>query len=102
MPAGRLPALGEDAERRPADRQLGKLGVDAAELVAPVVVGLLDLDAAHRQRLALRADRAEAAAPALGLTQQVDVDLDLVDLLHAPDVRVPELLVRVDEGAGPV
>ena len=64
-----------------------------------MVVGLLDLDPAHRQRLALRADRAESAAPALGLPQQVDVDLDLVDLLHAADVGVPELLVRVDERA---
>ena len=69
---------------------------------APAVERLLDLDAAHRQRLALRADRAESPAPPLGLTQQVDVDLDLVDLLHAADVRVPELLVRVDERARPV
>ena len=59
--------LGENPEGRAADRQLGKLGVDAAELVAALVIGLLDLDAAHRQRLPLRADRAEAPAPPLGL-----------------------------------
>src|SRR5581483_5872895 len=92
-----LAQLREDAEGRPAERELGELGVDAAELAAPVVVRLLDLDAAHRQRLALRPDRAEAAAAPLGLAQEVDVDLDVVHLLHAADVRVSELLVRVDE-----
>jgi len=64
-----------------------------------VVVGLLDLDPAHRQRLPHRADGAEPPAAALCLAKQVDVDLDLVDLLHAADVGVPELFVRVHEGA---
>ena len=36
----------------------------------------------------------------LGLLEQVEVDLDVVDLLHAADVRVPPRLVRVDERAG--
>ena len=94
--------LGEDAEGRPPDGQLRELGVHAAEVVGAVVVGLLHLDPAHRQRLAPRAHRPEPAPPALGLAQEVDVDLDLVHLLHAADVRVPELLVRIDERAGAV
>src|SRR4051812_495818 len=101
MPAG-LPDLGENAEGRPADGQLRKFGVDAPELAAALVVGLLDLDPAHRQRLPPRADRPEAAAPPFRLAQQVDVDLDVVDLLHAADVGVPELFVGVDERAGAV
>src|SRR6266511_3099520 len=94
--------LGEDAEGRPAHRQLRELRVHAAEVVAAVPVGLLDLDPAHRQRLADRADGAEATVPRLRLPQQVDVDLDLVHLLHAADVRVAELLVGIDEGAGAI
>ena len=66
----------------------------AAALVAP-----LDLGAAHRQRLALRPHRAEAAAPRSAVAQQVEVDLDVEDLLHAADVGVPELLERVEERA---
>src|SRR5262249_18074843 len=31
--------------------------------------------------------------------EEAKIDLDLVDLLHAPDVRVAELLERVDERA---
>src|SRR5205085_5503246 len=38
----------------------------------------------------------------LGSPQQVEVDLDVEDLLHATDVGVAELLVRVEEGAVPL
>ena len=58
-----------------------------------------DLDLAHRQRRAGGADPAEAVPPGLRRLQQVEVDLDVVDLLHAADVRVPPRLVRVDERA---
>ena len=44
-------------------------------------------------------DGAESAASGLRLFEQLEVDLDLVDLLHAADVRVPPGLVRVDERA---
>jgi hypothetical protein len=74
-----------------------ELGVAAAELVEPVLVARRDLDLAHRQRCAGRADPAEALAPRLGGPQQVEVDLHPVHLLHAADVRVAESLVRVDE-----
>ena len=92
---------GEDAERRRPDRQLAELGVDAAGVLRARRVGLLDLGLAHRQRLAHRADRAEAGLPPLGRAEHVEVDLDVVDLLHAADVGVPPALVRVDEGAAP-
>src|SRR4051794_8419592 len=42
----------EDAERRPADRELVELRVHAPEVVEAVLVARVDLDAAHRQRLA--------------------------------------------------
>ena len=74
-----------------------ELGNPAAELVLAVRVRPDDLHLAHRQRRAPRADGAEAAAARLGLLEQVEVDLDVVHLLHAPDVRVPPRLVGVDE-----
>ena len=80
--------------------QLVELGVAAAELVLAVRVRPDDLDLAHRQRRAAGAHGAEAAASGLGLLEQVEVDLDVVDLLHAADVRVAPRLVRVDERAG--
>jgi hypothetical protein len=55
---------------------------------------------AHRERLADGSDRAEAASSRLRRAQQVEVDLDLVDLLHAADVGVSELLERVGERTG--
>ncbi len=58
-----------------------------------------DLDLAHRQRGSARADGAEPAAAGLGLLEQFEVDLDVVDLLHAADVGVTPSLVRVDERA---
>src|SRR6185503_14014188 len=68
-------------------------------LVLPALVARRHLDLAHRQRRARRADAAEAFAPSLGGAEQVEIDLDGVDLLHAADVRVPPRLVRVDERA---
>ena len=48
-----------------------------------------------------RANCPEAVtAAALRFAEEVEVDLDLVDLLHAPHVGVPELFVRIDERAG--
>src|SRR5207247_2461181 len=44
---------------------------------------------------------AEATLASLGLTQGVEVDLDVEHLLHAADVRPPQLLVCVDERTGP-
>ena len=90
----------EDAERRALARKLVELGDAASELVLAVRVRAHDLDLAHRQRRPARADGAEARPARLGLLEQVEVDLDVVDLLHAPDVRVAPRLVRVDERAG--
>ena len=87
----------EDAEGRALARKLVELGNATAEVVLAVRVRPDDLDLAHRQRGAARANGAEAAAARLGLLEQVEVDLDVVDLLHAPDVRVAPRLVGVDE-----
>jgi len=76
-----------------------ELRIEASELVAPVVVAALDLDVAHRQRRCGCPDRPEALAPRFRLAQEVEVDVDCEDVLHAADVRMPELLVRVEEGA---
>src|SRR5207248_5678717 len=89
----------EDAEGRLADGELGKLGIHAAELVGSALVAALDLDRAHRERPADRLHGAEAALARLGGAEQVEVDLDAVDLLHATDERVPVILVGVEEGA---
>src|SRR5438445_5640721 len=76
--------------------------VCSSDLRALSPVALLDLDAAHRERLPHCSHRAEPAAPDFGRAQQLQVDLDLVHLLHAPDVGVPELLVGVDERTRPL
>ena len=86
----------EDLEGRLAGGKLGELRVAAADLVVAVGVAAVDRAPAHRQRLLQRADRAEPAR-LLRLLQQVEVDLDGVDLLHAADVGVPERLVGVEE-----
>src|SRR5262249_9143490 len=92
--------LREDAERWLPYRQLAELGIDASGLLVRARrVGLLDLGLAHRQWLAHRTNRPAARRPALGRPQHVEVDLGLVDLLHAADVGVPPCLVRVDERA---
>ena len=46
-----------------------------------------------------RGSRRSPACASLGRPQHVQVDLDVVDLLHAADVGVAPRLVRVDEGA---
>ena len=45
----------------------------------------------------MRGANGAEAAGALGRSQEVEVDLDVVHLLHAADVRVAELLVRIEE-----
>src|SRR5690242_796207 len=94
--------LRENPERRLADGQLVELGVDAAQLVAPALVTRLDLDLAERQGWVRHAHRAEAGARRLRLDQEIEVDLDVEDLLHAANVRVAELLVCVEERATPL
>jgi len=74
-----------------------ELGDPAAEVVLAVRVRADDLDLAHRQRRPASADGAESTSAGLGLLEQVEVDLDVVDLLHATDVGVSPRLVRVDE-----
>ena len=76
-----------------------ELRIDAPELVLPSLVAALDLDAAHRQGLPVRAHRPELAA-LLCLEHQDEVDLDVEDLLHAADVRAAELDERIEERAG--
>src|SRR5262245_183955 len=90
--------LRDDAEARRSHRQLEELRVHAAELIGLRVVAARDLDLAHRQRLPRRADGAEAAALLRG-EQEVEVDLDVEDLLHAADVGVPDFLERVQKRA---
>ena len=50
-----------------------------------VLVARLDLGPAHRQRPPGRPHGAESLAAPLGLAQHLEVDLGLVDLLHAAD-----------------
>src|SRR5687767_15217111 len=87
------------AERRLAPRKLVKLGIDAAELVGAVLVAGRHGRLAHRERLANGLHRSEAAPADLGLAQRVEIDLDVVHLLHAADVSAAQLLIGVDEGA---
>ena len=90
----------EDAERRAFAGELVELGDAAAEVVLAVRIRADDLDLAHGQRRPAGAYGAEAAPTCFGLLEQLEVDLDFVDLLHAPDVRVAPCLVGVDERAG--
>jgi hypothetical protein len=76
-----------------------ELGVHAAEVVAPAEVGALDLGAAHRQRVACGPNSAEARLAGFGFLEELEVDLDPEDLLHAADVRPADLLERVEERA---
>jgi hypothetical protein len=93
--------LREDPEARLAERELVELGVDAPELVLSPLVAAVDLDAAHRKRLPIRANGAELSS-LLGLEHQPEVDLDIEDLLHAPDVGATELYERIEERTGPL
>ena len=75
-----------------------ELGVHATELAGAFgAVALLYLDAAHRKRRPRRPHRSEAFPPGFGLVQHLEVDLGVVHALHAADVRVTELLERVQE-----
>jgi hypothetical protein len=78
-----------------------ELRIDAAEFPRSVgAEALLDLDAAHGQRCARRAHRAEALSFCLRLVEHLEVDLDAEDLLHAADVRVAEFFEGVEERTG--
>jgi hypothetical protein len=74
-----------------------ELGVHAAEVVGPADVGALDLRAAHRERVPSRLDGAEAGSPDLGFLQQLEVDLDPEDLLHATHVGPTGFLEGVEK-----
>ena len=89
--------LRKDAEARLSLWELEELGVDAAEPVGPVLVARLDLAAAHREWVAPGFHGAEAGTFRLGRLEQVEVDVNREHALHAADVRVAELLVRVEE-----
>src|SRR6266550_3777164 len=78
---------GKDPETGFAHREFVELGVEAADVFGAAVVAALDLDAAHRQRLVRRLDGTELTA-GLGGTEEVEVDLDVEDLLHATHVGV--------------
>jgi len=83
-------------------RDLVELRVAAPELVTAALVAGCNLDLAHRQRSAGGADPTESVASLLGGAQQVEIELDRVDPLHAPDILVPPGLVCVDERARPL
>src|SRR5689334_22290356 len=91
--------LREDAEARHVSRKLVELGVPAADIVATALVAGGHLDVAHRQRRPPSPHAAEAAAAALGRLEDVEVDLDVEDFLHAAHVRPAPGLVGVDERA---
>jgi len=78
-----------------------KLGVDAPEVVAPADIGALDLGATHGQRISVGPNSTEARGSGFGFLQELEIDLDREDPLHAPDVRPADLLERVEEGARP-
>jgi len=79
-----------------------ELGVHAAEVVGAADVGALDLGAAHRQRVARGPDSTEARFPGFGFLEQLEIDLDPEDLLHAADVCAADLFERVQERARPL
>jgi len=76
-----------------------ELGVHAAEVVGPAEVGALDLGVAHRQRVASGLDSTEARGSGFGFLQELEVDLDAKDLLHAAHVRPADLFEGVEERA---
>src|SRR5690242_11392644 len=93
-------AARDDPDRAAVAGQLVELRVDAAHRILAVLVGPLDLNRAHRQRLAHRAHAAEAVAAPGRALEDVEIDVGGEDLLRAADVRAPERLVGVEEGAG--
>ena len=106
MPAGRegrRADLREHAEGGLAHRQLGELGIHASELALRGARSTTTTSARHigsgrRVARTRRSPHASARLP----SSRSQVDLALVDLLHAAEVRVAELLVRVDERALPL
>src|SRR5438874_10680758 len=89
-----------------AESGIRDLYVTGVQTCALTILAALDLGAADRQRLVRRLDGAELTGR-LGGPQQVEVDLDVEDLLHATDVGVAEQIGRAscrereqnDEGA---
>jgi hypothetical protein len=79
-----------------------ELGVHAAEVVGAADVRALDLGLAHRQWVSAGPDSTEARGTGFGFAEQLKVDLDREDLLHAADVGPPHLLERVEEGTRPL
>src|SRR5215210_5906626 len=69
--------------------------VRAVERVAGSLIGALDAERTHRQRLAHRLHAAEALATALRLRKEVDVDLDREHFLEAAHVAPARSLVFV-------
>jgi hypothetical protein len=76
-----------------------ELGIHAAEVVGPAEVRALDLGLTHRQRVARGLYSTEARCSGFGFLQELEVDLDPEDLLHAADVRPADFLVGVEERA---
>jgi hypothetical protein len=76
-----------------------ELGVHAAEVVGPAEVCALDLGLAHRQWVASGPNSTEARCSGFGFLQQLEVDLDAEDFLHAANVGPPRLFEGVEEGA---
>jgi hypothetical protein len=76
-----------------------ELGIHAAEVVGPAEVRALHLGLTHRQRVPRRLDGTEARCSGFGFLQELEVDLDPEDLLHAPHVGPTDFLVGVEEGA---
>jgi hypothetical protein len=75
-----------------------ELGVHAAEVVGPAEIRALDLGLAHRQRVASGLNSTEARCSGFRFLQQLEVDLDAEDFLHAADVGPPRLFEGVEEG----
>src|SRR5437660_12665685 len=93
--AGSVRDAREDSERGALARELVELRVAAPELIAAARVAGDHLRLTHRKRGPPGTNRAEARARRLGLLEQLEIDLDVVDLLHAADVRPAPCLVRV-------
>jgi hypothetical protein len=77
-----------------------ELGIHTAEVVGPAEVRALHLGAAHRQRVASGLNSTEARCSGFGFLQELEVDLDPEDFLHAPDIGAADFLEGVEERAG--
>ena len=76
-----------------------ELRVHAPEVVGPGDVGAFDFRVTHRQWVAIGPNSTEARGSGFGFAEQLQVDLDRVDLLHAADVRPADFLECIEEGA---